>query len=1145
MKTNHDQAEDLLNQALEFKPEERAAFLAGACGSDKDLRARLETLLHAHDEAVGFLPEAQTVVATTKLAEGAGTVIGRYKLLQKIGEGGMGMVYMAEQEIPVRRRVALKIIKLGMDTRQVVARFEAERQALALMDHPNIAKVLDGGATDAGRPYFVMELVRGTKITEYCDQNNLSTRQRLDLFIKVCQAIQHAHQKGIIHRDIKPSNVLVTLHDGVPVPKVIDFGIAKATTDQCLTDKTLFTALEQFIGTPAYMSPEQAEMSGLDLDTRCDIYSLGVLLYELLTGQTPFDAKELLASGLDEMRRTIREKEPVRPSTKLSQELLKTQGGKGEKEKGGSEAASSPERPSLPFSPAPFPPRQGTHPPQDSQPSAHRLNQLKQLIPLLRGDVDWIVMKCLEKDRARRYETANGLAADIQRHLSNEAVLARPPSTAYRFQKAFRRNKLAFAAGGAVALALLIGMAASLWLAGEARRAQRTAQYQAYVATMNAVQGAWEQNHVSRVRDLLQEVATSPERGFEWYYWQRQMHLELQALRGHTEPILAVAYSPDGHQIVTGSGDKSARVWDADTAKELLRLNGHTAEVSSVAFSTNGQWIVSGSWDKTAKVWDAVTGRPLVTLEGHDGAIFSVACSPDGLRVVTGSEDKTARVWDAHSGKELLQFTNHTDHVLAVAFSSDGQSIVSGSWDKTAKVWDANTGEVLRTLIGHSGAIFSAVFSPTGQRILTGSQDSRVKVWDAVSGTNLFTLQGHSAAVCSVGYSRDGTRIISSGEDQAARVWNVASGEEIHVLKGHGSRIGSAAFSPDGQRIVTGGGAMQFEPTGLIFGFFGEDRTAKGWKIADSGEGTTLEGHTNTVSSVEFPPNGRMVASGNFDGTARLWDLGTRREVLKLAGHEAAVRSVAFFPDGRRLVTGSFDHTAKVWDLVTGKELLSLVGHTADIFSVAVSPDGRRIATGSKDHTAKVWDVDTGSNLVTLTGKVEWVWSVAFSPDGQRIVTGNETEDDAKVWDAGSGKELFSLKGHGKWVMAAVFSPDGQRIVTGSADGDAKVWDASSGKELLTLKGHSGRVMSVSYSPDSQRILTASTDQTAKLWDAETGKELLTFRGHTHWISSAAFSRDGQRIVTGSNDHTVKVWEAATPEQVSKWQQEERSAGIR
>ncbi len=433
--------ETLFAAALQWEtPAQRAAYLDEACAGNTGLRGRVEALLHAVQDAGTFLdsqanrpgtpasaPPARTMRHgfSDDPAEAPGTRIGRYKLLQQIGEGGCGTVFMAEQEEPVRRRVALKVIKLGMDTKSVVARFEAERQALAMMDHPNIAKVLDAGATDSGRPFFVMELVRGIPITRYCDENKLDTRQRLDLFIKVCQAIQHAHQKGIIHRDIKPSNILVTLHDGVPVPKVIDFGIAKATEGR-LTNATLFTAFEQFIGTPAYMSPEQAEMSGLDIDTRSDIYALGVLLYELLTGKTPFDATELAKSGLDAMRKTIREREPQRPSTRLStmqSDALTTTA------------------------------------------TAHGTDGLK-LLRLIRGDLDWIVMKCLEKDRTRRYETANGLTSDLKRHLENEPVVARPPSQLYRFQKAFRRNRLAFTAAGCVLASLIIALV-FIWTAGQ------------------------------------------------------------------------------------------------------------------------------------------------------------------------------------------------------------------------------------------------------------------------------------------------------------------------------------------------------------------------------------------------------------------------------------------------------------------------------------------------------------------------------------------------------------------------------------------------------------------------------------------------------------------------------------------------------
>jgi serine/threonine protein kinase len=482
-------AETIFIAVLELLPTERPAYLDAACGDNPKLRQRVEALLRAHEAPEGFLPEDPGVpppsaqspshagFLAAQLSEKQGDIIGHYKLLEKIGEGGCGVVYMAEQEEPVRRKVALKVIKLGMDTKSVIARFEAERQALALMDHSNIAKVLDAGATDTGRPYFVMELVGGIKLTEYCDRNRLGMRQRLDLFIQVCRAIQHAHQKGIIHRDIKPSNVLVAEQDGIPIPKVIDFGIAKATEGK-LTDDTVFTAFEHFLGTPAYMSPEQAQLGGLDVDTRSDIYSLGVLLYELLTGKTPFDTKELLAVGLDAMRRTICEKEPPTPSTRLSQELEST---KPESRTQKAEIAT------------------------------------RELVKLVRGDLDWIVMKCLEKDRARRYETANGLATDIARHLNNEPVVASPPGNIYRLQKLIHRNQMVFAAAGAVALALVLGLGLSTWLffrERAARREQTRLRQQAQNEKAAAQTAAVKSEQVAEfLKDMLQGVGPSTARG--------------------------------------------------------------------------------------------------------------------------------------------------------------------------------------------------------------------------------------------------------------------------------------------------------------------------------------------------------------------------------------------------------------------------------------------------------------------------------------------------------------------------------------------------------------------------------------------------------------------------------------------------------
>jgi serine/threonine protein kinase len=465
---------------------ERSAMVDQACAGDLQLRARVEELLADHIRAERFFVDCSTSVMNAareitdhgdsgatadREADAIGTRIGPYKILQKIGEGGCGVVYMAEQEKPVRRRVALKIIKLGMDTKSVIARFEAERQALAMMSHPNIARVLDVGATEIGRPYFVMELVHGIRITKYCDDNSLSTVDRLRLFIRVCQAIQHAHQKGIIHRDIKPSNILVTQLDGVPVPKVIDFGIAKAIEEK-LTDRTLFTMYGNVIGTPAYMSPEQAQMSAEDVDTRSDIYNLGVLLYELLTGKTPFDQAELLATGIDGMRRTLSDREPHRPSAKLDAmrhtELTVT--------------------------------------------AQRRLVEPLKLRTELRGDLDWIVMQALEKDRNRRYETANGMALDVQRYLNNEPIQARPPSRLYRLQKLVRRNKIVFVAGGIVTLALAVGFGMSTWMFLR-ERAARKEQFRLRVVADQALKNEAELRHQAENRERITQAAFLISRG--------------------------------------------------------------------------------------------------------------------------------------------------------------------------------------------------------------------------------------------------------------------------------------------------------------------------------------------------------------------------------------------------------------------------------------------------------------------------------------------------------------------------------------------------------------------------------------------------------------------------------------------------------
>ena len=583
--------------------EARHDYLNQVCGDNHDVLGRVATLLRMQAESPSFLESPLAAGDATldmgPALEGPGTQIGPYKLLEQIGEGGMGLVFVAITDPPMRRKVALKIIKPGMDTREVLARFEAERQALALMDHPNIAKVFDGGATAAGRPYFVMELVKGIPITEYCDREKLTTRERLELFVTLCHGVQHAHQKGVIHRDLKPSNLLVEVHDVRPVPKIIDFGIAKAMGQQ-LTEQSLHTGLSQMVGTPTYMSPEQAGQSGLDVDTRSDIYSLGVLLYELLTGHTPFERETLRTAGVDDLRRIIREVDPPRPSARVST----------------LQAADL------------------------STISERRQVEPRKLSKHLSGDLDWIVMKALEKDRTRRYESASALAADVQRYLDDEPVQACPPSIRYRLLKSVRRYKVAAVVTAVVTSTILASAAFSVWKYVDERAARRDSDEQKLVAFRNAEQAEnqateatrqrveavhqkteaergrrrspepvlrgyapcvcrYRPRNTNRARDNLlfhfPDQGEADRRGWEWYYLLGRSHEADQALYGHRAEVWCIAWSPDGNHIASASHDGSARVWDAKTGKQIRCFDQGPTMKRGIGWSPDSRKLAWGS----------------------------------------------------------------------------------------------------------------------------------------------------------------------------------------------------------------------------------------------------------------------------------------------------------------------------------------------------------------------------------------------------------------------------------------------------------------------------------------------------------------------------------------------------------------------
>jgi WD40 repeat protein/serine/threonine protein kinase len=1062
-------------------PAEREAFLLKAC-PDHELRRRVESLLDAHDEAGNFMRATGNAFHPKSLyqadAEELGTVIDRYKLLEKLGEGGFGTVWAAEQREPVKRRVALKIIKLGMDTRQVIARFEAEQQALALMDHPNIAKVLDAGATETGRPYFVMELVRGIPITQYCDQEQLATHGRLDLFMKVCHAIQHAHQKGIIHRDIKPSNILVTLHDGVPVPKVIDFGIAKAIQQE-LTEKTIYTQMQQFIGTPAYMSPEQAEMSGLDIDTRSDIYSLGVLLYELLTGATPLDAKELMRSGLEEMRKIIREREPLTPSARLTKE---------------SETAKR------------------------NDPTRHLTPDTRHLP--IDPDLDWIVMKCLEKDRTRRYETASALAADLKRHLENEPVIARPPSAVYRLHKAWRRNKLVYTSGVAVFLALAVGLtlAAFGWLqaltqrdAAELLRVET--RRRAYAPEINAAFQALDENNLSRAIELLDRQRPKPGeedlRGFEWRHLWQLCQSDAKATFGGAS-AQHPAFSRGGRWLAYGGDQIVIRELPSKAVVKTIPIAATT-----IAFSPDGK-LLAGGHDSHVKLWSTESWEEEQTLRD---ARYPAVFSPDGRWLVTGAvgghrvwhhpestQELPGRTWEPERFLQGEQDEYLSHSLCRVAFSPDGRFLVTsghqgGRHAGQFQVWDFPALTVRTNFSASAFELASAVFTPDSKQLLTGDEIGRLLVWDVAEGRVVETLHPHTGGISTITFARDGRTMATSSGDRTLVVWDWDARKPLVRLRGHLGEVQSAAISPDGQMLASGSaeGTIRLFDTstrhderrtlpgcGLIIGISADSRQLvvrgfkdiRSWRIADGAVRTIIPYSQERGLSPRADLHGiePYAVFGMTNGDLEHWNLGTMSRIASWQVHEGEVITAVFSPDGRFIATSGTDGDVKVWDAKTRSEVRSFKPRGRELICLTFSPDGRLLAGSESTHNDPrvcIWDVNEGSLLCEPLDGFNGVEQLAFSPDGKLLATAHD-DNNARLWQIPSGKLKATLQGHVSYVAAVAFSPDGKTLATGGFDRNVKLWNIATQQELTTLEPLSGSCMSLRFSPDGRALAAGS-----------------------------------------------------------------------
>jgi len=1199
MESGQERLKEILAEAIaRTDPSARAAYLAEACAGDTALRSKVEGLIAAYEKRGDFVEKTLTVPGLVQ--EGPGTMIGRYKLLQEIGEGAFGVVYMAEQTEPVHRMVALKIIKAGMDTRAVIARFEAERQALALMDHPNIAKIFDAGTTDApasqpstlnsqlslGRPYFVMELVKGLPITTYADQYNLSTEERLQLFMQVCHGVQHAHQKGIIHRDLKPTNILVTMIDGQPVPKIIDFGVAKALGHK-LTDKTLFTAFEQIIGTPAYMSPEQAELSGVDIDTRSDIYALGVLLYELLTGVTPFDQETLRQAALDEVRRIIRETEPPKPSTRLSElaRRQKTEGAGQKSEVGG----------------------------QWSVVSGQRWKEVH-------GDLDWIVMKALEKDRRRRYETASDLAEDLERHLRHQPVSAAAPGIAYRLGKFVRRHRLGVASAALVVIALGLGFSAALIGFVNAERERERAEgllrrmeierAREFFANDKSSEGLatlallvredpknlalteWLLNEMTQrsfplpVREPLVHDSDvvcarfSPNgrriltvtRSSSARVWDalsgRQLFAPLQhgvareaagEFTGGLFPMFAV-FSPNSLRVATGASDNLARIWDAETGQPITPPLNHSNWVTALAFSPDGNWLATGCKNGTVLLWNATNGQPTRVRLQHADWVNFVEFSSDGKRLLTGADDYTARVWDLASGLPIGQPLQHADWVKDGSFSFDGRRVVTASADSTARLWDAQTGVPLSPPLRHGRTVVTAAFSPDGTRIVTTSFDHTARLWDGLTGQALGSPLKHQYMVRSAQFSPEGERVVTASEDGTARVWDSQTGEPLSEPIIHHGPVWSAAFSPDGRWVVTAsadrtaqvwdvqeGRAIHHwveDATDISQAFWSPDgkrllALSSGIGVWDSCGASNLPGPAYRTKKAaltgSLSPDGKLLVITTADATALVWSVEDGRLASRPIRHLAQVRSARFGPDGLRIVTASDDGTARVWDARTSQPLGAALSHSEAVLSARFSPDGRQVLTAGADGQARLWDWRTGQQLGPGLLHPGPVVSAIFSPDGRRVLT-ICADFAVRIWDLPAGRMLETLIRHPARIYSACFSPNGRWVVTASADKTARVWEADTGAAVSDPLVHTAQVVAAEFSADGRRVLTASSDRTARLWDASTGLPISEPFRHRQKVASVQFSPGGTRILTGSADHSARIWEIVrAPVPAPKW----------
>jgi WD40 repeat protein/serine/threonine protein kinase/tetratricopeptide (TPR) repeat protein len=1151
--------EDYLERFPELAESDEVLF--GLIRAEFEQRRRLEPEVGPEEYGVRF-PRLRDAMPTLHSAaakpagEPAAPSVPGYEIVEILGRGGMGVVYKARQ-VALKRLVALKVILAGGHTDAAGReRFRREAEAVARLQHPGIVQVYETGES-GGLPYMSLELVGGGSLDKKLAGVPQPPRQAAGLVETVARALQAAHEAGIVHRDLKPANVLLSLSrepavSGGPAlaggsrlnecgPKITDFGLAKQ-----LEEGAGQTHTGAIMGTPSYMAPEQAEGRVKDVGPRADVYALGAILYEALTGRPPFRGTTPWQTVLQ-----VRDRGPVPPT---------------------------------------------------------------QLQPGVPRDLETICLKCLQKDQARRYDSAHELAEDLRRFLAGEPIHARPVGTIERALKWMKRRPATAALVGVSSLALVacVGLAVGLFFYGKLEDANRNldtankdldtlnknldtanknldaaarlasterdekeiqrglAQSAAtneaklrreierlkYLAQMSGAWLAWQQLDFPRMRSWIDQYdpkkinASQDLRGFEWYYLRRLAHTELLVLPWNGEGT-SLAFSPDGSRVAA-AGMGALKEWDARTGKELLSL-GHRPndpnKVLGFAFSPDGTRLATTAiaFNKEGpplptsarhifRIHDAETGKVLhdwiVSTSALPGlAPGSLAFSPDGTRLAAPLAGGVW-MWDTKTGKLVERLTPDGDSFQirsGVVFSPDGKYLTAaGARIKPGEaagfeviVWDQAQKKVSTTLRGHTDVVTGVAFSPDSRQIGTSSQDQTVGAWDVGTGRRVQTLKGHSGSVTGVAFTADGRFLVSSGMDQTLRIWDrMPIPQRSRTLKGHFGAVLAVAASPDGERLAS----------------LGKDQTVRVWDAFEEQEATTFSQHQSMGGAVAFSPDSALLAGmgSNLQSGAtgiRLWDARTGQQKQELNapdlfGPDGECRALAFVAKDR-LLSGHAGGFLKAWDLRTGRQETPPQGHPSKVYGLAFNAHGSRYATCNEQFKVQVWDAATGAEAVSLRGEAGKGWSVAFSPDGQRLAAGC-TDSAVRVWDLATGAETFTLKGHRGYAYAVAWSPDGSKLAAAAEDHTVRVWDVADGHQLLSLEGHTSEARSVVFSPDGRRLATGSRDPTVRLWDVDSGEQVLTVDTGQGGVWNLAFSPDGARLACSSAT-ALRLWDAEVP----------------